>query len=201
MHRISLAKRSPFSTSLAAHTFQIRQKSRKNDFDRNAGGDFWLLASNSPTSGFQRGNGNIFASLPGRCVHDAIERIYLAIKAGSHRCWMFNADIKGCFDNIDHDQLLEAIGNFPVWGMIRRWLMAGYMEDGAFDSTEQGTPQGGVISPSLRPSPCMDWNARLASNTVAVPAPPMSNAIALFRSGTLTTLSSSAEREIRPLQI
>lgn len=86
---------------------------------------------------------------PGRCVHDAIERIHLATKSGSHRVWILDADIKGCFDNIDHEALMDAIGGFPAREMIRRWLKAGYMEDGAFYDTEQGTPQGGVISPLL----------------------------------------------------
>lgn len=86
---------------------------------------------------------------PGRCAHDAIERIHLATKSGSHRVWILDADIKGCFDAIDHDALLRLIGGFPARGMIQRWLKAGYMEDNVFHATGQGTPQGGVISPLL----------------------------------------------------
>lgn len=86
---------------------------------------------------------------PGRSVHDAIERIYLATKSGSHRTWILDADIKGCFDNIDHEHLMETIGSFPAKGLVYKWLKAGYVEDGAFHSTEQGTPQGGIISPLL----------------------------------------------------
>jgi RNA-directed DNA polymerase len=93
--------------------------------------------------------GTSYGFRPGRCVHDAIERIHLATKSGSNRVWVLDADIKGCFDNIDHDALMDAIGNFPARGMIRRWLKAGYVEDGVFHATEQGTPQGGVISPLL----------------------------------------------------
>lgn len=93
--------------------------------------------------------GTSYGFRPGRGVHDAIERIHLATKSGSKRVWVLDADIKGCFDNIDHDTLMEAIGNFPARGMIRRWLKAGYVEDGVFHATEQGTPQGGVISPLL----------------------------------------------------
>jgi len=56
-------------------------------------------------------------------------------------------DIKGCFDNINHDWLLA---NIPMEkAMLRKWLMAGYMEKGAFFDTESGTPQGGIISPVL----------------------------------------------------
>ena len=86
---------------------------------------------------------------PGRSVHDAIERIYLATKSGSKRVWVLDADIKGCFDYIDHEALLGIIGNFPARGIIRKWLKAGFMEDGVFHATLQGTPQGGVISPLL----------------------------------------------------
>ena len=53
------------------------------------------------------------------------------------------------FDNIDHDHLLRAIGDVPGRGLIKQWLKAGVMEDGAFHATEVGTPQGGVISPLL----------------------------------------------------
>lgn len=84
---------------------------------------------------------------PGHSVHDAIERIYLATKSGSHRTWMLDADIKGCFDNIDHNNLMEIIGSFPAKGLIHKWLKAGYVGDGAFHKTEQGTPQGGIITP------------------------------------------------------
>lgn len=93
--------------------------------------------------------GTSYGFRPGRGAHDAIERIHLATKSGSTRAWVLDADIKGCFDNIDHDALMEAIGNFPAREMIRGWLKAGYVEDGVFHATDQGTPQGGVISPLL----------------------------------------------------
>lgn len=86
---------------------------------------------------------------PGRCQHDAIERIYNLASAKGNRRWVLDADIKGAFDNIDHDKLLDLIGNFPAREMIRQWLKAGYMEDGVFHNTDKGTPQGGVISPLL----------------------------------------------------
>src|SRR5262249_4313006 len=60
-----------------------------------------------------------------------------------------DADIKGAFDNISHDFLLRALGEVPGRGLVRQWLKAGVMEDGAFHATEAGTPQGGVISPVL----------------------------------------------------
>jgi RNA-directed DNA polymerase len=86
---------------------------------------------------------------PGRSVHDAIERIYLATKSGSTRTWVLDADIKGCFDAINHTALLDTLGSFPAKRMIKKWLKAGYVEDGVFFKTDQGTPQGGIISPLL----------------------------------------------------
>ena len=86
---------------------------------------------------------------PGRSVHDAIERIYLATKSGSHRTWVLDADIQGCFDNIDHNHLMKTIGSFPAKGLVHRWLDAGYVDKGVFRKTEQGTPQGGIVSPLL----------------------------------------------------
>jgi RNA-directed DNA polymerase len=86
---------------------------------------------------------------PGRGCHDAIERIFNLASARGNRRWVLDADIKGAFDNIDHDKLLNLIGNFPAREMIRAWLEAGYMEEGVFHDTESGTPQGGVISPLL----------------------------------------------------
>src|SRR5262245_38764726 len=55
----------------------------------------------------------------------------------------------GSFDNIGHDYLLKAIGDIPGKELIRQWLKAGVMEDGAYHATSQGVPQGGVISPLL----------------------------------------------------
>lgn len=86
---------------------------------------------------------------PGRSCHDAIERIYNLASAKGNRRWILDADIKGAFDNIDHDKLLELIGKFPARGMIREWLKAGYLEGDVYHDTSSGTPQGGVISPLL----------------------------------------------------
>jgi RNA-directed DNA polymerase len=51
------------------------------------------------------------------------------------------------FDNINHDFLLESIGQAPGRGLLRQWLKAGIMQDGVFHETPLSTPQGGVITP------------------------------------------------------
>jgi RNA-directed DNA polymerase len=56
-------------------------------------------------------------------------------------------DIKGCFDNISHNWLLNHIQTDRM--ILKKWLKAGYMEDKQLFPTEAGTPQGGIISPTL----------------------------------------------------
>ena len=61
--------------------------------------------------------------------------------------WILEGDIKGCFDNISHQWLLEHV---PMdKSILRKWLKSGYLEDQVFYDTISGTPQGGIISPVL----------------------------------------------------
>jgi RNA-directed DNA polymerase len=62
---------------------------------------------------------------------------------------VLDADLAGAFDPIGHDHLMSMLGAFPARGKIRQWLKAGVVENGRLARTEQGTPQGGVISPVL----------------------------------------------------
>jgi len=88
---------------------------------------------------------------PGRGCHDAISAIYIICRGPrAKRVWALDADLAAAFDKIDHSRLLEALGSFPARDMIRAWLEAGVFEAGkGFAPTEEGTPQGGVISPLL----------------------------------------------------
>jgi RNA-directed DNA polymerase len=88
---------------------------------------------------------------PGRGCHDAIEAIFNPLHGRrAQRLWILDADLTAAFDRIDHSQLLAALGSFPAREEIRRWLKAGVFEPGkGFTPTEEGTPQGGVISPVL----------------------------------------------------
>jgi RNA-directed DNA polymerase len=87
---------------------------------------------------------------PGRGCHDAIEAIFHVGKgANPHRQWILDADLAAAFDRIDHDHLLGQLGTFPARGLIADWLKAGVIEKGRFTPTEEGTPQGGVVSPLL----------------------------------------------------
>ena len=87
---------------------------------------------------------------PGRGCHDAIEMIYRALAGrNAKRDWVLDADLKSAFDKIDHDFLLERIGTFPAREQIRGWLRAGVVDRGRYSPTNEGTPQGGGISPLL----------------------------------------------------
>ena len=88
--------------------------------------------------------GTSYGFRPGRCPHDAIAKIYLATRPNKTKKWVVDADIKGCFDNIDHKQLMSIIGNFPGRRLIREWLKAGYIDNDVFKHQNAGTPQGGI---------------------------------------------------------
>jgi RNA-directed DNA polymerase len=91
---------------------------------------------------------NSYGFRPGRSCHDAIGAIFLGIRYKPK--FVFDADIKGCFDHIDQEALLKKLNSYPkLTRLIRGWLRAGVMEGVDFAPTEQGTPQGGVISPLL----------------------------------------------------
>lgn len=90
---------------------------------------------------------NSYGFRPGRSTADARELIHTWLSAKNRAPWILEGDIKGCFDNISHDWMLA---NIPMdKTMLKKWLKAGYMEEGAFFDTESGTPQGGIISPVL----------------------------------------------------
>jgi RNA-directed DNA polymerase len=87
---------------------------------------------------------------PGRGCHDAIQAIYEVVKGRRpKRLWALDADLAQAFDLIGHDHILTMLGSFPARGMIRQWLKAGVVEQGRLHRTEEGVPQGGVVSPVL----------------------------------------------------
>ena len=85
---------------------------------------------------------------PQRRQHDAIQRIHYNIKSGKW-CWVFEGDFKSCFDTLSHDFILKQIKGFPHYNLVKRFLEAGYVDNGVFNKTYEGTPQGGLLSPLL----------------------------------------------------
>lgn len=91
---------------------------------------------------------NSYGFRPGRSCHDAIAAIFLAIRFKPKFVW--DADIKGCFDHIDHRALVDKLYTTPALRQtIKGWLKAGVVDNDVFTPTDAGTPQGGVISPLL----------------------------------------------------
>lgn len=91
---------------------------------------------------------NSYGFRPERSCHDAVEAIFGAIK--NKNAFVLDADISGCFDNIDHEALLKKLDTFPTLRRaVKGWLEAGVLEGDVFHETASGTPQGGVISPLL----------------------------------------------------
>jgi RNA-directed DNA polymerase len=66
---------------------------------------------------------------PGRSAQDAIRQIWMIAKEKA-KLWILDADIRGCFDHINHEHLLETIRPFPARELVRQWLKAGYVEYG-----------------------------------------------------------------------
>jgi RNA-directed DNA polymerase len=89
---------------------------------------------------------------PGRSVHDALDALAVGIEKRSIN-WVFEADIMGFFDHLSHEWLLRMVehrvGDKRITSLVRQWLKAGVMEEGEWRSSEEGTPQGGIISPVL----------------------------------------------------
>jgi RNA-directed DNA polymerase len=91
---------------------------------------------------------NSYGFRPGRSSHDAVEAIFIAINQKPK--YVLDADIKGCFDNIDHQFLLTKLNTFPEMQMqIKSWLKAGVMKDISLTTSKKGVSQGGTISPLL----------------------------------------------------
>lgn len=91
---------------------------------------------------------NSFGFRPGRSCHDAIEAIFNAIRYKQK--FVLDADIASCFDKINHKKLLEKLHtSSQIRKQIRAWLKGGVIDKGRWFPTEEGTPQGGTISPLL----------------------------------------------------
>ncbi len=87
---------------------------------------------------------------PGRSCQDAMQAVFVTARGKTcKRLWALDTDLAAAFDRIDHSYLLGQLGTFPARGRIEQWLKAGVIDRGRFAPTEQGSPQGGVISPVL----------------------------------------------------
>jgi RNA-directed DNA polymerase len=90
---------------------------------------------------------NSYGFRPKRSTHDAIAQCFTLLSRGFSPQWVLEGDIKACFDKISHEWLEKHVIMDKV--ILKQWLKAGYIEKDIFNSTEEGTPQGGVASPTL----------------------------------------------------
>jgi RNA-directed DNA polymerase len=90
---------------------------------------------------------NSYGFRPERATHDAIEQCFKILSRKASGQWIFEGDIRGCFDNINHEWLID---NIPMdKKILLQWLKAGYIHKRILYPTEAGTPQGGVCSATL----------------------------------------------------
>ena len=90
---------------------------------------------------------NSYGFRPERATQDAIGHCFVLLSRKTSAQWILEGDIRGCFDNISHEWL---INNIPMdKKILRAWLKAGYIHKRNLYPTEAGTPQGGIISPTL----------------------------------------------------
>ena len=90
---------------------------------------------------------NSFGFRKGRSAQDASQRLFLLTARRDSPNYVLEGDIKGCFDHISHEWLLA---NVPMdKKVLAQFLRAGFMEQGEWHETDEGTPQGGIISPIL----------------------------------------------------
>jgi len=90
---------------------------------------------------------NSYGFRTSRSTADAIGQCFITLGKGRSPQWILEADIKACFDNINHDWLLAHIPMDKA--ILRKWLKAGYLDRDILYPTNDGTPQGGIISPVL----------------------------------------------------
>ncbi|QLF94572.1 group II intron reverse transcriptase/maturase [Pseudomonas sp. ABC1] len=82
-----------------------------------------------------------------RSTADAMAQLFVCLSQRTSARWVLEADIQGCFDHINHDWLIANVPTDKV--ILRKWLKAGVIHKGQLQATDAGTPQGGIISPTL----------------------------------------------------
>lgn len=105
----------------------------------------YLLALNPVAE--VRADPNSYGFRPYRSTADALGQVFCVFAKKSSPTVVFDADIKSCFDRISHPWLLANIRMEKA--ILRKWLAAGFVENTVLYPTEEGTPQGGIISPVL----------------------------------------------------
>jgi RNA-directed DNA polymerase len=94
-----------------------------------------------------RADSNSYGFRRERCCADALQHVFMVLGRRTSCRWTLEGDIKSCFDRISHDWLLSHV---PMdRNILQKWLKAGFLEQGHWHATTEGTPQGGIVSPVL----------------------------------------------------
>ncbi|MBB2775865.1 UNVERIFIED_ORG: RNA-directed DNA polymerase [Comamonas terrigena] len=100
-----------------------------------------------------------------RATADAMGQIFISLSQKGSAPWVLEADIQGCFDHINHEWLVRHVPMNKT--ILRKWLKAGVVHRGHLSPTEEGTPQGGIISPTLANMCLNKLETELISHLVA----------------------------------
>lgn len=90
---------------------------------------------------------NSYGFRPKRAIQDAIQQCFTVLARKQSPQWILEGDIKACFDKISHEWMMTNIPMDKV--ILNKWLQSGYIEKEVFHNTTEGTPQGGIASPTL----------------------------------------------------
>jgi RNA-directed DNA polymerase len=133
-----------------------------------------------------------------RACADAIEQCFCTLARKSSAQWVLEGDIRACFDRISHDWLLSHV---PIdRDMLGKWLKCGYVERSIFYNTEEGTPQGGIISPVLANLALDGMEAMLAENFARTPRQAGQNKVNMVRYADDFVITGSS-RELLETQV
>jgi RNA-directed DNA polymerase len=143
---------------------------------------------------------NSYGFRPARSTADAIEQCFCVLGKQTSPQWILEGDIKGCFDAISHAWLLT---HTPMEkAMLKKWLKAGYMEQHVLHPTEEGTPQGGIISPVLA-NQTLDGLAKKLNETYPKPKTGYNAKVNLVRYADDFIVTGRSkellEKEVKPL--
>ncbi len=92
-------------------------------------------------------DGNSYGFRPERSTTDALQQCFKILVGRKSAHWILEGDIKGCFDNISHQWILDHVQLDKI--ILKKWLKAGFVYKNQLFPTETGTPQGGIVSPTL----------------------------------------------------
>lgn len=108
---------------------------------------------------------NSYGFRKNRSTADAMGQIFVSTAQRAAAPWVLEADIEGCFDHINHEWLVRHVPMNKT--ILRKWLKAGVVHQGRLSPTEEGTPQGGIISPTLANMTLNGLETELISHLVA----------------------------------